>query len=273
MTTVSVIMPVYNMKDYVRESVDSVLASTYKDLELILVDDGSTDGSSELCDEIAKDDMERIKIFHIDNHGVSYARNYGIERAKGQYILPVDSDDLIDKTYIEKAVKKIEENDNIGIVYCKAKKFGKLNQVWDLPEFSLQEILHGNIIFVTALFRKSDWGTVGGFSEELVYGIEDYDFWLSILELGRDVYQIPEILFYYRIRNNSRNTKFSQEEGELQLQTIKLIIQRHKKLYVDNIDILVDLYLTERNKVLIIKKKLGFLGEIGWKVYKKFLDR
>lgn len=115
---------------------------------------------------------------------------------------------MIDKTYIEKAVKKIEENDNIGIVYCKAKKFGKLNQVWDLPEFSLQEILHGNIIFVTALFRKSDWGTVGGFSEELVYGIEDYDFWLSILELGRDVYQIPEILFYYRIRNNSRNIKF-----------------------------------------------------------------
>lgn len=273
MTTVSIIMPVYNMKKYVRESVDSVLVSTYKDLELILVDDGSMDGSSEICDEIAKVDMERIKVFHIDNHGVSYARNYGIERAKGQYILPVDSDDLIDKTYIEKAVKKIEENGNIGIVYCKAKQFGKINKIWDLPKFSVAEILRGNIIFVTALFRKSDWKKVGGFSEDLVYGIEDYDFWLSILELGREVYQIPEILFFYRIRSNSRNTKWSQEDVQLQFQTNKLIMQRHKKLYAENIDVLIEMYLNERKKILKIKKKLGIIGEIGWKIYKMFLDR
>ncbi|MCQ2381498.1 MAG: glycosyltransferase family 2 protein [Acidaminococcaceae bacterium] len=159
-------MPVYNMKDYVRESIDSVLTSTYKDLELILVDDGSTDGSSELCDEIAKVDMERIKVFHIDNHGVSYARNYGIERSAGQYILPVDADDLIDKTYIEKAVQIIQTDEQIGIVYCEAKQFGKVNKIWDLPKISVSEILHRNIIFVTALFRKSDWKKVGGFSED-----------------------------------------------------------------------------------------------------------
>ncbi|MCQ2381497.1 MAG: hypothetical protein MJ032_04045, partial [Acidaminococcaceae bacterium] len=103
---------------------------------------------------------------------------------------------------------------------------------------------------------EESWRFFGRF----FYGIEDYDFWLSLIELGRKVYQIPETLFFYRIRNNSRNTQFSQNKAERQIQTIELIMYRHKTLYAENIDILIEMYLNDRKKILKIKKKLGFIG-------------
>lgn len=180
---------------------------------------------------------------------------------------------MIDKTYIEKAVKTIQDDEQIGIVYCKARRFGEINIDWNLPEFSIDKMLRYNIIFATSLFRKSDWEKVGGYCEDLVYGLEDYDFWLSILELGRNVYRIPEILFFYRSRKNSMIKQYSKLVMDKQIYTQTLIMQRHKQLYTKNLDVLIDMYLTERKKIAQIKNKLGFIGEFGWKVYKKFLDR
>lgn len=97
---ISVIIPVYNVKNYLERCVNSILSQSYKKLEIILVDDGSTDGSGKLCDEIAKKDL-RIVVLHKNNGGLSEARNYGIERAKGEYISFVDSDDWIAPTMIE----------------------------------------------------------------------------------------------------------------------------------------------------------------------------
>lgn len=92
---VSVVIPVYNVKQYLSECVDSVIKQTYKNIEIILVDDGSTDGSRELCDEFAKKD-ERIKVFHKENGGLSDARNFGMDKAEGTFIYFLDSDDLIE---------------------------------------------------------------------------------------------------------------------------------------------------------------------------------
>ncbi len=90
---VSVIIPVYNVKAYLERCVNSVLHQTYKDLEIILVDDGSTDGSDELCDQIATKD-QRIRVIHQENQGLSGARNTGIHEARGEYLVFIDSDDL-----------------------------------------------------------------------------------------------------------------------------------------------------------------------------------
>lgn len=90
---VSVVIPVYNVKPYVERCVQSVLRQTYKDIEIILVDDGSTDGSGEICDRFAEDD-KRISVVHQENQGLSGARNSGIRMAKGEYIIFLDSDDL-----------------------------------------------------------------------------------------------------------------------------------------------------------------------------------
>lgn len=100
MDLISVVIPVYNVKKYIRRCVRGVLAQTYKNLEIILVDDGSTDGSGALCDELFKSDP-RIVVYHKQNGGLSSARNYGVQAANGDYICFVDSDDTVDEDYVE----------------------------------------------------------------------------------------------------------------------------------------------------------------------------
>lgn len=97
---ISVVIPVYNVKKYLKRCVKGVLNQTYKNLEIILVDDGSTDGSAELCDEFFKED-NRVVVFHKQNGGLSSARNYGVRTANGKYICFVDSDDTVDEDYVE----------------------------------------------------------------------------------------------------------------------------------------------------------------------------
>lgn len=100
MSKVSVIVPVYNVECYIRDCIDSILSQTFIDFELILVDDGSLDRSGEICDEYAKKDR-RIRVFHKENGGVSCARNLGIEHATGEWLCFIDSDDIIEPTYLE----------------------------------------------------------------------------------------------------------------------------------------------------------------------------
>lgn len=162
--------------------------------------------------------------------GVVRARNIGIDMARGEYILPLDSDDIILPTYIEKAVHVLEKNNNAGIVFCDAEYFGNQTGVWNLPKYDLKNMLHGNCIFVSALFRKRDWKAVGGFKEEFVDSTEDYEFWLSLIEKGCSVYKINEILFRYRQRNGQRSEKAKDSK--------KIIIAEHEKLFYDNLHLL-----------------------------------
>lgn len=105
---VSVIVPVFNVEEYLNDCVNSILNQTYKNIEVILVDDGSTDNSDKVCDLLGLKN-NKVKVFHNDNHGVSYTRNYAIRMAEGKYILPVDGDDIIADTYVEKAVSILEK--------------------------------------------------------------------------------------------------------------------------------------------------------------------
>ena len=187
-------MPCYNDGKYIMEAIDSIGKQTYQNWELIIVDDGSDDEETkQIINEIQN---PKIKVFHTEHLRPARARNYGIQKAEGKYILPVDSDDRIHEEYMEKAVKKIESNSQIGVVYCKAELFGEKNGPWNLPDYSFEQMLLDNIVFVTALFYKSDWEKVGGFNTSMAQGMEDYDFWLSILSIGREIYQIPEALFF-----------------------------------------------------------------------------
>lgn len=106
---VSIIIPVYNVVDYVEECVSSILAQTYKNIEMILVDDGSTDGSAEICDEYAKSDS-RITVIHKENGGLSDARNVGLDHASGAYISFIDSDDVVSEIFIEALYSALVES-------------------------------------------------------------------------------------------------------------------------------------------------------------------
>ena len=114
---ISVIVPVYNVEDYLDRCINSIVKQTYKNLEIILVDDGSTDSSYKICNEWAKKD-ERIKVLHNKNEGVSKARNVGIDASTGDFIAFVDSDDYIEETMFEKLLDKQKTN-NSDIVFCR----------------------------------------------------------------------------------------------------------------------------------------------------------
>lgn len=231
MEKVSVIMPCYNDGKYIKEAIESIKKQTYPSWELIIIDDGSDDEETvriieEICDQ-------RIIVLHTEHLRPAGARNYGIQHATGKYILPVDSDDTIDHTYMEKAVKVIESDERIGVVYCEADLFGEKSGKWELPNYSFDQMLLDNVVFVTALFYREDWEKVGGFNTHMLAGMEDYDFWLSILALGKEIYQIPEILFHYRIKPVSRTTGFQSDYVQMQ-KTYRQIYDNHKVFYQEN---------------------------------------
>lgn len=191
---VSIIIPCFNQAKFVEEAITSALNQTYKNIEIICVNDCSTDNSKEVISK-----FKNIKFIDLkENKGVINARNLAIDASSGEYILPLDADDIIEPTYVEKAAKILNENPEIGIVYCKAKFFGTKNEYWDLPEFSEEKMYFTNCIFVSALFRKRDFLKVNKYKENMQSGCEDWDLWLSIIEEGFKVYKINEILFYYR---------------------------------------------------------------------------
>ncbi|TFU59565.1 glycosyltransferase [Gemella sp. WT2a] len=128
---ISVIIPVYNVKDYLEDSVKSVRNQTLKNIEIILVDDGSTDGSSELCDRLANEDA-RIKVIHKENGGVSDARNVGMEGSNAEYIGFVDSDDFIEPNMYEILYREIEDS-KADLAYC---DYQNVENITDKPKYS-----------------------------------------------------------------------------------------------------------------------------------------
>ena len=225
---VSVIIPCYNDGIYLNDCLNSVYNQTYKSFEIVIVNDGSTD---EVTNNMLKNPSWPLaKIISKNHAGPSSARNTGITAASGKYILPLDADDKIHPTYIEKAVAILEEQEATGIVYCQAEYFGDLDGRWELPPYSLEVMLLDNVIFTTSLFRKTDWQNVEGYDESLKHGMEDYDFWLSFIEIGKEVVQIPEVLFYYRIRDKSRTNKFNEKIDQVQ-DTYLRIYRNHPRLF------------------------------------------
>jgi glycosyltransferase involved in cell wall biosynthesis len=224
---VSVVIPCYNHGEYMKDAIDSVLSSDYNDYEIIVVNDGSTD--SKTLDILSQLSKQRIFIIHQSNRGPSSARNVGIAHAKGEYILPLDADDKISGQYMRQAVAVLDSNSNIGIVYSRARMFGAINEFWPLPPFSIEQELAGNIIFSAAFFRKEDWAKVDGYHTGFCFGKEDWDFWLSLLEIGVKVYRLPDVHFFYRRNTVSRDVIANQPDMAKDID--KLIYMRHKSLY------------------------------------------
>lgn len=199
---VSVIVPIYNAAPYLVETLDSILASTYRPLEVVMVDDGSKDDSLAIAQSYCQQHAE-CHLITQTNQGVSAARNTAIRAAKGIYILPVDADDKIADTFIQQAVEVIAHSPEIRVVGCRCWMFGAIDQEWKLPTFSHALLARKNMIPATALYRKADWQRCGGYCEEEIYR-EDWDFWISMMELGGTFYKIDQILFFYRISTGSR---------------------------------------------------------------------
>ena len=212
---VSIIIPCYNDGQYLLEAVNAAQAQTHTAIEIIVVDDHSTDPQTLAVYERLRNQGIVVLQTPAGKKGPSAARNAGIAVATGNYILPLDADDTIAPSYISKATEVLDANPAVGICYCHARLFGLKSGPWKLPPYSFEELLCGNMIFATALFRKSDWIKVGGYDETLTLGLEDYAFWLRLTDQGAAVQQLKEELFFYRIKSGSRTAQLAPENGHV----------------------------------------------------------
>ncbi len=263
---VSVIIPCYNDGQYLEEAVMSACESFYKPLEIIIVDDGSEDA---LTRKVLRS-MESAgrTVVYAQHGGPARARNEGIKRACGKYILPLDADDKISPEYISEAASILEERSDIGIVYCLADYFGSRTGEWKLPDYNIGIMLYQNIIFSAGMFRKSDWERAGGYDESFLNYLEDWDFWLSLLGLGLQPYRIEKIYFHYRKRGDSlsrSNTKITYEEKEQYLHKIR---QKHLELYRQHIqewaDVLIDKFHQAKIDYHVLMKKHELSEDNRW---------
>lgn len=219
-------MPCYKQAHLLPETLDSVLAQTYPNWECVMVDDGSPDNTEEVA-KIYCDKDARFKYVRKENGGLASARNYGIAHSEGEYILPLDSDDLIGVTYLEEAVERFTTHPETKLVYCQAERFGAENGLWDLPEYSFERLVGWNIIFCASMYRRSDFNKTDGYNTNMKYGFEDWDFWLTFLKPEDVVYRIPKVLFYYRIKGGS----MLQTMGPMMEYTLKQLGKNHPDIY------------------------------------------
>ncbi len=223
----SVVIPCYNAGPHLVEAADSVRAQTFAGWEMVIVDDGSTDPATH---EALAACAAYARVIRTENRGLPSARNTGIAAARGQYILPLDADDRIAPTLLQEAVAVLDGRPEVGIVYCHAEFFGAQCGRWELPPFSIREMLLHNLIFASAVFRKADWQRVGGYKPSMKYGWEDWEFWLSLLELGRQVYCIPRPLFFYRRRPDSMIAALACRPQQ-QDYSFGEVFRHHRRLY------------------------------------------
>ncbi len=253
---ISIIIPVYNVEKDLSDCLDSVINQTYKNIEIILIDDGSIDRSGTICDEYAKKD-KRIKVYHTENKGVSDARNFGIVKSKGKYIAFIDSDDFVSKKYIEVLYTILIKN-NADISQCLFKRFSDKKDIVENIKYSNAEV-YNSLYALENLYNRND----RYFNSTYVCGkllkrelVENYKFptgkmfedsfvVYKYFYMSKTIACINEKLYYYRISENSRTE------------------QKYTLRFLDGIEVLEEIMLFFKKQHIINKHLiLNYLSQI-----------
>jgi glycosyltransferase involved in cell wall biosynthesis len=200
---VSIVIPCYNYGHMLREALASVERVRNSNLlEVIVVDDGSSEvETKKILDEL---EHEGHCVLRQPNRGPSAARNTGIRFAKGEFILPLDSDNRLRDVYLNEGVSLLMENSSVGVIYSDIEYFGESSGPIQAPEFDLLSLIRAGFIDVCALYRKRLWEEVGGYDEHMPWmGVEDWDFWLRVAFHGGTFVHLPKVGFDYRVRKDS----------------------------------------------------------------------
>ena len=224
-TKISIVVPCYNHELYLKDCIDSILnqnSARTKDgwkveQEVIVVDDGSTDGSL----EIAKSYGSKIQVIHQSNRGLPAARNTGILNSFGEYVLFVDSDDVLARNCVEKIVDIAEETD-VDIISPSFQCFGKFTDVLILmADPKIEDFKTGNRIGYCSAIKRKALNRVGGYSSRMVWGYEDLHLTINLLSTGSTIITIPEVLWFYRTKEVSMITESLKHNDELMAQIFK----------------------------------------------------
>lgn len=271
---ISVIMPFYNDKRYVRQAVTSVLNQTFPYFELLIIDDGSTDEESlKELEEVSKFD-DRIKVLHKENKGPAVARDYGARNSldSTKYLMILDSDDVIDKTFLECAYWTLETNKEASWAYSDSIGFDEMQYLWS-KYFNSEQLKKENDLVITSLIRKKDFFEVNGYEikEKAVY--EDWNFWLKMIAKGKFPVRMNYYGIWYRRKKEGELSKSRNNQKkalEIVNNTAKTINQKVEAIqyprYCYNWDGIIEEVKQIKVPIYEDNKKINILMIIPWMI-------
>lgn len=225
---VSIIIPYFKQLDTVAETLTSIANQTYRNFEVILVNDGDTEHVLKLFKQFAIKNPDIQCYYHYKpNSGLADTRNFGIKQASGHYILPLDSDDMLASVFLEQTVSVLDQHPEFGFVYTEALFWGSKNEIWATTDFDPRVLLQRNLMTCTTLYKRQMWEAIGGYNTNMKYGYEDWDFWISAVEKGFIGTNIHLPLFIYRRKTNS----MLEQRHKYDVLAKQQIIENHPSLY------------------------------------------
>ena len=238
MPEVSIIIPCHNYGKYLDECVKSVLHQSFRAWEVIIINDGSTDETHEVAQAIQTNHPDHaIRYYQQECKGIVQPRNRGATLARGEFILPLDADDLIAPQFLDKTVAMLRSHPELGYVSTKALFFGSVNSIWPAEPFSCINLLITNQQTNTTLYRKRMWQEIGGYDERMIHGYMDWEFWIRATKHGWIGTQLDEPLFFYRRKTDSVVMKAKKNDVAIKEQIVRLhpdIYDVHKLNIVRN---------------------------------------
>jgi glycosyltransferase involved in cell wall biosynthesis len=223
---VSIIIPCYNHARFLSEAIESALAQNYEPVEVIVIEDGSTDDSAHVAGTF-KD--RGIRVVSKENAGLSEARNMGAKEAKGKYLIFLDADDRLEPSYASETVALLEQDPSLAFVYTQMRLFGNEIGVTDHPDYDLARLKQGNYINATATFRRSVFEHAS-FDPAFRGGWEDWDFFLTLAEQEKRGKLLDKPLLNYRKHESGSMTNLLLEQ-QRRAGLLRRLYTKHRQLY------------------------------------------
>lgn len=203
---VSIVLPVYNQAHYLPAALDGVFAQTYPHYELIVVNDGSTDGTADVLAEYQR--RYQFTVIAQENQGLPRALNAGFARTRGDYLTWTSSDNIMLPDMLAVLARALDEDPSVGLVYAdrylmdeEGNDLGR----FDVPDYDPYLLLHANLVHCCFLYRRECMERVGGYDPEFIYG-EDWEYWIRISQYFR-MKRVPEALYRYRVHASSMTSE------------------------------------------------------------------
>ncbi len=232
---VSVIVSCYNLGQFLDEAVDSVLAQTLTDFEILVVDDGSTDEATRRL--LSGYQKPRTRVIRSENRGLPAAKNLGLANTGAPYVCMLDADDRLESSYLEKSVAALDDDPEVAFVSHWVRTFGDEVREWTPTRCDFPALLDMNTVNGAALVRRRALEAAGGFDERMRDGCEDWDMWIALVERGFKGRILPEVLYHYRRRAESMSRVMMKSVGHPRL--YRYIVEKHAASYAAHLAALV----------------------------------
>lgn len=265
--SVSIVIPCFNDGSYVSEAVESALAQTQPAIDIVVVDDGSTDRGTIIALDALR--SERVHVHRQSNQGLPAARNTGVRLTRGDYILPLDSDDRISDDYVRLASAVLDANPKVGIVGGGIMRFG-METEQDRPTYNgVASMLFQNRLYACSLTRRADWEAVGGYPEHVDFA-EDWIYWLRILGLGRDVHLLDETVWFYRQRPGQMTRTMDHRTAT---RAVVQAMRDQPQLYAAHMDVVTDFLEHKLSTLDSFRRRYGRLNDLVSTIHSKIGSR